>query len=334
MANKPKRRRRRRRRRKLKPKYMNSTSLLNNFPDPFDEEEEDDRNSIERAQLKRWGQNGPNGWSGIGKTEKRLESGFYDAALDGSGTPVLIHKPLKTDELIRPKNPILSQVLDEIEAFWKKEDLFREHGFLHRRGYLFHGPPGSGKTALVQLIMADLIKRGGLIINGARPAFLEMVLPVVRAIEPNRQIICLFEDIDAIIAHQGDEHLLATLDGESQVDKVLNLATTNYPEKLDKRIKNRPRRFDRVLRIGMPEAQIREQYFSIKLGIKDKELQKWVDASDGFSFAAMSDLVISVKCFDLTLGQAAKKVRDLLFTETNSEGYEKDFRQEKSVGFS
>lgn len=282
---------------------------------------------------KRWGQNGPGSWAGIGKTKRTLESGFYDASIDGAGTPTLIRRPLKTDELIEPKNPLLSQVLEEIEEFWQKEEVFKQHGFLHRRGYLFYGPPGSGKTALVQLIMKDLIKRGGIIVNGARPAFLELMLPIIRQIEPDRQIICLFEDIDSIIAHQGDENLLATLDGESQVDKVLNLATTNYPEKLDKRIKNRPRRFDRVLRVGMPEQDIREQYFRIKLGIEKDELQNWVDKSDGFSFAAMSDLVISVKCFDMTLDQAAEKVKELLFTKTDSEGYEKDFRQEKKAGF-
>jgi hypothetical protein len=323
---------RKRRKRRRKMSYSNSNSQIDDIFSGLDASEEDE-SEITTQDLKRWGQNGPNAWTGIGVTKRRLESGFYEASIDGAGNPVLIRKPLKTDELIRPKNPILSQVLEEIEAFWKKEDLFKEHGFLHRRGYLFHGPPGSGKTALVQLIMADLIKRGGLIINGARPAFLEMVLPVIRQIEPERQIICLFEDIDAIIKHQGDENLLATLDGESQVDKVLNLATTNYPEQLDKRIKNRPRRFDRVLRVGMPEREIREQYFSIKLGIADDELQDWVNESEGFSFAAMSDLVISVKCFDLTLKEAADKVKDLLFKETNSEGYEKDFRQEKNVGF-
>lgn len=322
-----------RKRRNRRRRYMTSSFDPAEFLDYPGMPEEDEEETEKKTQLKRWGQNGPNGWSGIGKTKKRLREGFYEATIDGSGTPQLIKKPLKTDELIRPKNPLLKEVLDEIEAFWQKEDTFKEHGFLHRRGYLFYGPPGSGKTALVQIIMADLIKRGGLIINGARPAFLEIVLPVIREIEPDRQIICLFEDIDAIIQHQGDEHLLATLDGESQVDKVLNLATTNYPEKLDKRIKNRPRRFDRVLRIDMPEAQIREQYFSIKLGIKDDELKEWVEVSDGFSFAGMSDLVISVKCFNMSLKEAAEKVEELLFTNTDSEGYEKDFKQEKQTGF-
>lgn len=296
--------------------------------------ENDNSEEIDMEQLSRWAKTGPDAWSAIGKTSKKLQSGFYDTSIRQDGTPVFVKKPLNTDDLIEPDNPILSQVLGEIESFWNKEELFKEHGFLHRRGYLFYGPPGSGKTALVQIIMKKLVERGGIILNGSRPAFLEMALPVVRQLEPDRQIICLFEDIDAIVKHQGDENLLATLDGESQVDKVLNLATTNYPEQLDKRIKNRPRRFDRVLKIGMPERSIREQYFSLKLGIKDDELIKWVDKSVGYSFAAMSDLVISVKCFDMDLDSAADKVEELLFNKAESGDYEDEFRQKsKPAGF-
>jgi len=46
------------------------------------------------------------------------------------------------------------------------------------------------------------------------------------------------------------------------VDKALNIASTNYPEKLDRRIISRPRRFDRILRIDAPDARVREAYLA------------------------------------------------------------------------
>src|SRR5262249_23195198 len=73
-----------------------------------------------------------------------------------------------------------------------------------------------------------------------------------RQVEPDRPIVCVFEDIDAIIAVYGDSDLLQWLDGNQQVDRAGNLASTNYPEKLDRRIIARPRRFDRILRIATP----------------------------------------------------------------------------------
>jgi ATP-dependent 26S proteasome regulatory subunit len=54
---------------------------------------------------------------------------------------------------------------------------------------------------------------------------------------------------------------LSVLDGENQVDKVLNIATTNYPEKLDRRLVGRPRRFDRLIYIDMPNHVVRREYF-------------------------------------------------------------------------
>ena len=59
---------------------------------------------------------------------------------------------------------------------------------------------------------------------------------MLRSIEPDTQIVCLFEDIDAYIGTYGEEEILSLLDGETQINKVLNVATTNYPRKLDQRI--------------------------------------------------------------------------------------------------
>ena len=51
----------------------------------------------------------------------------------------------------------------------------------------------------------------------------------------------------------------------SEVSGGVNLATTNYPEKLDRRIISRPRRFDRILRIDAPDARRREAYIAQKV---------------------------------------------------------------------
>ena len=88
------------------------------------------------------------------------------------------------------------------------------------------------------------------------------------------------------------------MDGNHQVDKVVNIATTNYPEDLDKRLVSRPRRFDRIIKITSPDAAMRTEYLVRKLGSTHThvEIEKWVSLSGGLSFAAMADLVISVCC--------------------------------------
>src|SRR5262249_27722348 len=119
-------------------------------------------------------------------------------------------------------------------------------------------------------------------------------------------------EMEAISEEYGDSDLLQWLDGNHQVDRAVNIATTNYPEKLDRRIISRPRRFDRILRIDAPDARMREAYFSRKVGeLTPAEVAKWVDLTDGLPFAALAEMVISVCCLGNDLEGPAKLLKKL-----------------------
>ena len=124
--------------------------------------------------------------------------------------------------------------------------------------------------------------------------------------------------------------MLSLLDGETQINNVLNLATTNYPELLDKRIVSRPRRFDRRIKIGMPSADVRLQYFTHKVGkkVSKEEITKWVDATEGFSFAALTELVVLTKCLKNDFEKAIEDIKSLIDCKLSSDQYERS-----KVGF-
>ena len=185
----------------------------------------------------------------------------------------------------------------------------------------------SGKSSLVQQILKKIVDQDGIVLLCESPALLELGLLDLRKVEKDRFIVCLFEDIDALIQKFGEKEILAVLDGESQVNKVLNVATTNYPETLDPRIVGRPRRFDRVIRIDWPSAEMRKHFFKHKLKIEDTEIDKWVAATDKFSFAACAELVISVKCLDKSFEESLKILRALMDAKPNSNDY--DIKTEK-----
>ncbi len=258
-----------------------------------------------------------------GNTIKAIPAGFYD--LDRTNMGILFTKQdLSVDNWLTFPDSIMSQITSEISSFWKKADLFEKYGFLHKRGYMFYGPQGSGKSILVQQILNALIKEEhGIVLNGnTAPALLIKGIEVVRKIEPHRRVICLFEDIDSIINRYGEESLLSFLDGESNTNHVLHIATTNYPEKLDPRIVNRPRRFDRVIKIGMPSEVMRRIYLAEKLKIEDQdELTRYVKGTEGFSFAGLAELVISIKCLDKTFEEACELLRKLMFKKKSSDDF-------------
>jgi SpoVK/Ycf46/Vps4 family AAA+-type ATPase len=266
-----------------------------------------------------------------GVTAQQLPAGAYGCTLNQYGEVQLITRDLQVDDLIDFADSLPSKILREIESFWDLGEKFQKHGYLHRRGYLLYGPQGAGKSSVVHQVVHRIIKAGHVAVFCEHPGFLTRAMEVFRKIEPDRPVVCLFEDIDAIIETHGDSELLQWLDGSHQINKVINIATTNYPERLDRRIVSRPRRFDRIIKIESPTSAIRETYLSRKLPdlAKSGQMAQWVQMTDGLSFAALAELVISVACLGNNLEETVTLLRQLDDHHLSS----KDFDRPGTMGF-
>jgi AAA+ superfamily predicted ATPase len=259
-----------------------------------------------------WMVTGPNHFQVCGQTAETLPPGAYNCFVDNCGAAHFQGRDLHVDELIHFPDSLPSKVLAEIKQFWATGDRFARYGFLHRRGYLFYGKQGCGKSSLIHQIVSAVVAEGNVAFFCQHPYAFMQAAAKFRQVEPERPIVCIFEDIDAIIAQYGDSELLQWLDGNSQVDKAVNIASTNYPEKLDRRIVSRPRRFDRILRIDAPDARVREAYFARKITeLTPAELARWVELTDGLPFAALAEMVISVMCLGNDLEESAKLLKSL-----------------------
>jgi AAA+ superfamily predicted ATPase len=235
----------------------------------------------------------------VGKTITTLPAGQYNINLDKQRGPFFHKMTTNLDELLVLPDNSCDRVLQGIKTFWAREQHFRDHKFLWKRGIMLWGPPGSGKTSLIQLLSKEIISRDGLAIFCGDPHLMSTALAMLRLIEPVRPLVVFLEDIDAIVKDYGDSQLLALLDGEIQIDNVVYLATTNYPELLDKRLINRPCRFDEVIKIDMPSEDARAVYLSTKsnhLKANPEELHKWVKGTKGFSVAHLRELLVAVEC--------------------------------------
>jgi hypothetical protein len=274
--------------------------------------------------LRQWAKVGDDAYLPVGECLHLLPSGLYDYNITTQGI-VFNKKQINTDTLINFPDSVSENVLQEIDRFWLAGDAFSKYGFLQRRGYILYGGQGGGKSCIVQQIIEGIVKKNGLaFIGNNNPETFGHVLHTLRIIEPTRPIVCIFEDIDAIVQHYGEASLLSLLDGEIQVSNVLNIATTNYPERLDPRIVARPRRFDRIIKINMPEARIRKIYLEHKLiGATSEEIDLWTEATDNFSFAALADLVISVKCLGNNFEDTVATLKKLQTKKVSSAEFDK-----------
>jgi len=276
----------------------------------------------------------PNQWTYVGKnslvactsTEKTLRPGYYEIEQMQGRQIVFNRKEIITDDLIDFPDSLSDSILKEIDKFWNMYERFHRYGILHRRGYLLYGPPGSGKTCLVHQISKQIISKGDIIFDCKNPRLLTKALENFREVELKRPIVCIFEDLDSIIRDYGDDDLLKMLDGENLIDRVLNIATTNYPELLDRRLVGRPRRFDRVIKIDMPSQTQREVFFQNRLLPEDLEMipfEGWIDKTEGFSFAALAELIISVLCLDNDFDEMIEVLKKLIFNKVSSDDYRK-----------
>lgn len=233
-----------------------------------------------------------------------VPSGLYEMKWNSPlQTWVIAKQALNIDELYELPSPEIESILNDIKIFWRKRETYKEYNFVHKRGILLYGDPGCGKSGIIQLCVKNLIEEeNGIVINIKEDedfkAFVEFV-PTIRTIEPERPLIVILEDIDSLAGEDrySTTKLLNILDGVKQIENVVYIATTNYPEKLQERITNRPSRFDRRYEVQMPSREIRESYIKNKLSdddLKNINLKEWLDSSEDMSLSHLKELVISV----------------------------------------
>lgn len=243
------------------------------------------------------------------ETVKSLPPGIYTAGQTMSGQVFFVKQDILSDDLIDLPDDNSTKVLKHIEEFRGLKDSFTELGYLYKRGILLFGPQGGGKTATVIKTIRTFVDEGGIALLGDYPTVDSKALQVLRDFELERPVVVVYEDIDDTVRYYGDRTLTALLDGENNIENVLYLATTNYPERLPPRLLNRPSRFDVVQFIGLPNEDARKAYLMAKTDLSLGELSNWVEKTAGLSIPHLKELIILVKIYNKTLEESVTRLK-------------------------
>jgi SpoVK/Ycf46/Vps4 family AAA+-type ATPase len=242
-----------------------------------------------------WAGHEDNAWQPVPTTTPNLKPNIYVPRHSMFGWNLVPIDP-KHDRIIRLG--VADYVFDNIKKFWSMKETFGKLGLLHKRGFLLHGPPGTGKSIALILVCRSIVESGGVALLCQKPELVADILKSIRAIHPDLPIVCAWEDIEQFCDGEDFEYraiMTSLLDGEIQIDNVVHVATTNHLDKIDPAFANRPGRFDDVIYVGAPDKDVRMSYLKAIIPNGDVELMKeLVTKSDGLLLSHLKDTVVSV----------------------------------------
>ncbi|KAF3932998.1 Spastin [Dactylellina cionopaga] len=189
----------------------------------------------------------------------QLDSALYRSVMKANWADIILPEDLKQN------------VLNDILGFYAAEETYKGLKMPWKRGVVFYGPPGNGKTITLKAIIKALYSPSESIPALPLPSLYVKTLASwsppeysIRAIfqKAREQSPCflIWEDLDSIINDANRSFFLNELDGLEDNNGILVIGTTNHLDRLDPGIIKRPSRFDRKYLFDNPEDPERVRY--------------------------------------------------------------------------
>ncbi|KAH8726924.1 P-loop containing nucleoside triphosphate hydrolase protein [Phaeosphaeriaceae sp. PMI808] len=206
-------------------------------------------------------------------------------------------------------------LIADVENFFDGQNTYQNLKVPWKRGIIYYGPPGNGKTISIKAMMHSLYQRGveegdkrltvptlyvRTLSSFAGPEYsLRQIFSKARQEAP---CYLVFEDLDSIVSDNVRSYFLNEVDGLKSNDGILMVGSTNHLDRLDPGISKRPSRFDRKYYFSDPNYDQRVQYAEFwqqklqdnkDVDFPDKLCQKIADITDKFSFAYMQEAFVA-----------------------------------------
>jgi AAA+ superfamily predicted ATPase len=200
------------------------------------------------------------------------------------------------------RDTLKQEIQNDFTQFFLSRDIYERYRIPWKRGVLFIGPPGNGKTHTLKALVNQLAQPC-LYVKGFKSEYatdqenLALVFARARITTP---CVLVMEDLDSMIDDKSRAFFLNELDGFETNTGVVVLATTNHPDRLDPAILDRPSRFDRKYYFDLPASAERTAYVEFwnkelqpELRLSEVMMPELVRQTEGFSFAYLKELFLS-----------------------------------------
>ncbi|KIP02623.1 hypothetical protein PHLGIDRAFT_78882, partial [Phlebiopsis gigantea 11061_1 CR5-6] len=225
------------------------------------------------------------------------------------------HKDKKLYKAVRAANwddVVLDQRFKEglrrdTQTFFASKGVYDSLGITWKRGILLLGPPGNGKTESIKALLSETKDVNPLYVKSFTTRMgpehgIQAIFDHARTHVP---CILILEDLDAMLLSEARPFFLNELDG---LVRILTIATTNHPERIDDAILNRPSRFDVKYSFTLPDTALRETFankwlakvnaMSANTGVEfaapEATASEVAEKTEGWSFAFLKELCVSI----------------------------------------
>jgi len=220
----------------------------------------------------------------------------------GKAGGVRVHKlrAVERGQVILPEKTLLLLERNVSEFISHREQL-RKLGMSVKKGLLFHGPPGTGKTHTIHYLASQLPDHTTLLITADQVGLLDEYMQLARFLQPAMVIL---EDVDLIARARTSmrnpceegllNKLLNEMDGLREDAELLFVLTTNRPEELEAALAARPGRIDQSIEFPLPDPEGRRKLIRLYAGeleISDKVIATVVKKTQGASAAFIKELL-------------------------------------------
>ena len=215
---------------------------------------------------------------------------LFQAIKSATFDNLVLHGTLKQD------------IQDDLANFLASRHTYEAYGVPWKRGILFIGAPGNGKTHTVKALI-NKMQQPCLYVKSFKSQYFtdnENIRQVFKQARQSAPCILVLEDLDSLINAENRSFFLNELDGFASNAGVVTLATTNHPDRLDSAIVERPSRFDRKYHFELPAFPERKAYLelwndTLKVGMRlsDVATTQIAELTEGFSFAYLKELSLS-----------------------------------------
>jgi predicted AAA+ superfamily ATPase len=261
----------------------------------------------------------------------------------------VVYEPIKKIPNSDILHEELATVQNSVDYYFQNVPSFMKYNQAGRRSILLYGEQGTGKTSMLYHLAIQHGKNNNRCVVFATD-IVALAMHIQSCEKYNMSTLCFFEDAEGVFSQNNSsvKNFLSGIDAKQNKGGTCIVYTTNYPERMEETIIERPERIDELIYIGPIDGQMLVDCAKFYFG---KHLPDGVDLSrvltrsmtgaevklmveNTLRFCASRRVEINESSINAVLNKYASDIKKLhQFTEAAKKTYAKQANKKKTMGF-